>query len=170
VTPPALVVRGRHLWAGALRLPCTVGRGGVSACKAEGDGATPAGRHRIIAMLYRPDRLRPPAPWARPIRRGEIWCDDAADTHYNTLIRAPGRASVEGLWRADRLYDLVLVTDWNWPDATPGRGSAIFVHRWRGPGAPTAGCVALAAANLRRLAILIRPGTLLRVVGQGGSD
>ena len=37
------------------------------------------------------------------------------------------------------MYDLILLTDWNWPHADPGRGSAIFIHQWRRPGAdPTA--------------------------------
>jgi L,D-peptidoglycan transpeptidase YkuD (ErfK/YbiS/YcfS/YnhG family) len=41
-----------------------------------------------------------------------------------------------------------MITDWNWPRAVPGRGSAIFIHQWRSPGAPTAGCIAMARQNL----------------------
>ena len=40
-------------------------------------------------------------------------------------------AENERLRRADPLYDLVILTDWNWPSAERGRGSAIFMHRWR---------------------------------------
>ncbi|MCP6053683.1 hypothetical protein NL338_26220, partial [Klebsiella pneumoniae] len=47
--------------------------------KREGDGATPAGIHRIAGLLYRPDRLPRPAPWAEPIGPGDLWCDDPAD-------------------------------------------------------------------------------------------
>ena len=50
------------------------------------------------------------------------------------------------------LYDLILLTDWNWPYAVKGRGSAIFIHQWRRPGFPTEGCVALRRADLHRIA------------------
>lgn len=143
--------------------PCTVGRGGVRADKREGDGATPAGRHRIVGMLYRPDRLAPPAPWARPIRTGDLWSDDLRDPAYNRLVRAPHAFGHELLRRADPLYDLVLLTDWNWPDAVPGCGSAIFLHRWRRPGYPTEGCIALRPDHLRWIAARIAPGAGLIV-------
>ena len=64
------------------------------------------------------------------------------------MVRAPFAASAEVLRRADPLYDIVLITDWNWPRAERGRGSAIFIHAWRKPGHPTAGCVALAPDDL----------------------
>lgn len=147
------------------RYPCTIGRGGIRADKHEGDGATPVGQHRITGMLYRPDRMARPAPWAEPIRPGDLWSDDAEQGDYNLMVRAPYPHSHEVLGRADPLYDLILVTDWNWPDATPGRGSCIFVHQWRRPGYPTAGCVAFRRDHLRRIAARIRPGTRLIVRG-----
>ena len=80
------------------------------------------------------------------------------------MVRAPYAGSHEALRRADPLYDAVLLTDWNWPDAMPGRGSAIFLHRWRRPGYPTEGCVAFRPDHLRRIVSLIAPGTRLIVV------
>lgn len=144
-------------------LPCAVGRGGVVADKREGDGATPAGVHRMAGLLYRPDRLPPPAPWARPILPGDLWCDDSGHPLYNHLVRAPLAAGHESLRRDDPLYDLVLLTDWNWPHARPGRGSAIFLHQWRRPRHPTAGCIALSRADLLWLAARAAPGTRLVV-------
>jgi len=131
-------------------VPCTVGRGGITDHKSEGDGATPAGRHRITGLLYRPDRIARhhlPAT-ARAIGLRDLWCDDPAHPAYNHLVRAPFPASHETLRRADPLYDLILTTDWNADPAIPGRGSAIFLHTWRAPGYPTAGCVAFARADL----------------------
>jgi L,D-peptidoglycan transpeptidase YkuD (ErfK/YbiS/YcfS/YnhG family) len=64
--------------------------------------------------------------------------------------------------RADPLYDIVLTTDWNLP-ATPGRGSAIFLHRWRGRGHRTEGCLALAAPDIAWIAARAVPGTRLLV-------
>ena len=156
-----MVLTPRGLWFGGRFLPCSVGRGGLVADKREGDGGTPIGVHHIVGMLYRADRIAAPAPWAAPIRPGDLWCDAPDHAHYNTQVRAPFSASHESLRRADRLYDLVLVTDWNWPDATPGKGSAIFMHRWRRPGYPTEGCVALRADHLLWLAQQIAPDTPL---------
>jgi L,D-peptidoglycan transpeptidase YkuD (ErfK/YbiS/YcfS/YnhG family) len=147
------------------RLPCSLGRGGVTATKREGDGATPIGTHHIVAMLYRPDRIAPPADWAEPIRPFDLWSDDAADPSYNHLVRAPYAPSHEAMRRADPLYDIVLVTDWNWPEAEPGRGSAIFIHTWRRPRHPTAGCVAFSRPDLLWLCARLRPGTRLIVKG-----
>lgn len=143
LTPMGLRFQGR-------RFACTVGRGGIvdARAKREGDGATPRGVHGIVGMLYRPDRRARPADWAQPIGPSDLWSDDVQDPDYNLMVRAPHRFSHEHLRRADPQYDIVLITDWNWPDAEPGRGSAIFMHRWRRPGAPTAGCLAMAPDSL----------------------
>lgn len=136
--------------------PCTIGKGAVRTDKREGDGATPAGVHRLVGMLYRPDRMAKPADWAVPIRPGDLWSDDPAHEDYNLMVRAPYPHSHEALRRADRLYDLVLLTDWNWPYARKGHGSAIFLHRWRRPGFPTEGCIAFRPDHLLQIAKLIQ--------------
>lgn len=145
--------------------PCTIGRGGISARKREGDGATPVGVHRIVGMLYRPDRIQRPTDWAVPILPGDLWSDDVRAKDYNTKVRAPYAQSHEVLRRADPLYDLVILTDWNWPVAVPGRGSAIFIHRWRRPGYPTEGCLGLRPADLAWVASRIQISTRLIVRG-----
>ena len=154
LTPAGLRFRGEIY-------PCTIGKGGLSSRKREGDGATPRGTHRIVGMLYRPDRIARPAPWAVPIGPRDLWSDDPADRDYNLMVRAPYAASHERLRRADPLYDLILLTDWNWPYPVKGRGSAIFIHQWRRPGYPSEGCIALSRGNLHRIAPLIRPQTRL---------
>lgn len=148
--------------------PCTIGKGGLTAEKREGDGATPLGLHRITGMFYRPDRLRAPAPWARPIGPGDLWSDDAGDARYNQHVRAPYPCSHEQLRRADPLYDLVLTTDWNWPRAEPGRGSAIFLHQWRRPGYPTEGCLAFSRRDLHWIAARAAPGTRIVIPARAG--
>jgi L,D-peptidoglycan transpeptidase YkuD (ErfK/YbiS/YcfS/YnhG family) len=152
MTPQDLIVtrwgakfRGRHF-------PCSVGRGGVLPAKSkrEGDGGTPDGVHGLVGLLFRPDRLgRHQVPaWAVPIGPGDLWSDDVKDADYNLMVRAPHGFSHERLRRADPLYDIVLVTDFNWPRAERGRGSCIFIHVWRGPRVPTAGCVAFEKTDL----------------------
>ncbi len=158
LTPTGLRFAGR-------RFACTIGRGGVVAAerKREGDGATPAGVHRIVGMLYRPDRMVRPTDWALPIGPMDLWSDDVRDPDYNLMVRAPHGFSHEHLRRADPQYDLVLITDWNWPYSVPGRGSAIFLHRWRRPCAPTAGCIAFSAPDLLWIAQRLRPQSRLIV-------
>lgn len=163
MTPDDLVLTPRGLRFRGEVYPCTIGRGGVVRIKREGDGGTPAGVHRLIGCLYRPDRMAQPCDWAVPIRRDDLWSDDPRDEDYNLMVRAPYAASAERLFRADPLYDLILLTDWNWPRAERGAGSAIFVHRWRGPGRPTEGCVALDPADLRQIVARIGYGTRLIV-------
>ncbi|MGI9390441.1 MAG: L,D-transpeptidase family protein [Boseongicola sp.] len=145
------------------RFPCVLGRGGVTLKKTEGDGATPTGTHKIVGMLYRPDRMPPPAEWAKPILPRDRWCDEPNHSDYNLMVRAPTDASNETLRRADPLYDLIFILDWNWPVAEPGRGSAIFVHRWRRSGFPTAGCVGLRPEHLFWIAARVGRGTRLVV-------
>lgn len=162
-TPEDLVVTPRGVRFRGRIFPCTLGRNGLSGRKCEGDGCTPRGAHRIAQVLYRPDRMSEPHPDATPIRPGDLWSDDPADPAYNSMVRVPHPFSHEMLRRPDPLYDLVLVTDWNRAPATPGRGSAIFVHRWRRPGAPTAGCVALRPRDLRWIVRRLSPRSRLIV-------
>lgn len=157
LTPKGLRFHGRIL-------PCSIGRGGITGNKHEGDGATPTGVHRIVGIMYRPDRMAAPSRWAVPIHPGDLWSDDPGDIDYNQLVRAPYGPSHERMRRSDPLYDLVFLTDWNWPNAVPDRGSAIFIHQWRRPGFPTEGCVALRRDQLLWLAQRINASTCLIVV------
>lgn len=156
VTPQGAHFRGRFL-------PCSIGRSGIiAAChKREGDGATPLGEHHILGLLYRPDRLTKPTPWAVPIGPADLWSDDPADPAYNSPVPAPHGYSHEKLRRVDPMYDLILLTDWNYPRALSGRGSAIFIHIWRAPRRPTAGCIAFAKSDLLWLAPQLPPGARL---------
>ena len=134
------------------QIPCSIGRGGIRAEKREGDGASPAGIWRLTGGLYRPERqARPKARIALgPARPRHVWSDDPEHAGYNHLLMTRGaRFSHERLRRADPLYDIVLFSDWNWPEPRAGAGSAIFVHHWRRPRFPTAGCIGFAAPDLR---------------------
>jgi L,D-peptidoglycan transpeptidase YkuD (ErfK/YbiS/YcfS/YnhG family) len=153
VTPDDLVLTPRGVRFQGQLYPCTIGKTGITRNKREGDKATPAGIHRIVGMLYRPDRIPAPVPWAMPIGPRDLWSDDGTQGDYNSLVQAPYPHSHEVLRRADPLYDLVILTDWNWPNAVAGRGSAIFIHQQRRPGYPTEGCVAFSRAHLHQIAV-----------------
>ena len=165
---PELVVTAFGARFGGRRFACTIGRSGISNAKLEGDGATPAGILHVVGMLFRPDRIVPHRlpHWAKPIGLRDLWSDDSADPAYNRLARAPHHFSHENLRRPDPLYDLILITDWNFfPATTPGNGSAIFLHRWRRPHAPTAGCIGFSAPDLLWLARHLPLGCRIRIIG-----
>ena len=140
-----------RLVLGGLVFRCALGRGGVRPGKQEGDGATPAGLLPLRRVMYRADRLAPPACRVpvEPIAPDDGWCDDPGHRDYNRRVRLPHPARHEALWREDRVYDIVGVLGWNDDPPERGRGSAIFLHLARPDYAPTEGCVALAEADLR---------------------
>ncbi|HEY3918458.1 MAG TPA: L,D-transpeptidase family protein [Stellaceae bacterium] len=155
--------KGGARW-GTQRLRCALGRGGVSAQKHEGDGATPVGGFVLRRVLYRPDREPPPQTRlpGLAIKPSDGWCDAPADAAYNRPVHLPYPASAEALWRADHVYDLIVVLGYNDAPVVPGQGSAIFLHLATQDYAPTAGCVALARADL--LAVLGEADAASRVI------
>lgn len=138
---------------GEWRVRCALGRSGLKAVKREGDGATPLGRFRLLNAYYRPDHLRRPvmSMRLRPLQERDGWCDATGDRNYNRAVRHPYPASAERMWRADGLYDVVVVLDYNINPRKQGGGSAIFLHCARSGYAPTEGCVAVKRAELVRL-------------------
>ena len=144
VHPPGILQ-----WRGR-RFACAIGAGSVRSNKREGDGATPTGRFRLRRVLYRPDRVAPPrtALPIAPLGPQDGWCDDPGHPLYNQPLRLPHEASHEELWRADHVYDLIVILGHNDAPAVPGLGSAVFLHVAQPDYAPTAGCVAVAAGDL----------------------
>ena len=145
---------------------CALGSAGAVARKREGDGGTPVGPWPMRAVWFRADRLAAPATrlTCGPLAPDDGWCDDPADRNYNRHVRLPYPASAERLWREDGLYDVIVPLGYNDDPVVPGRGSAIFLHVARPDFAPTAGCVALALADLLAVLREAGPGAAVRVL------
>jgi L,D-peptidoglycan transpeptidase YkuD (ErfK/YbiS/YcfS/YnhG family) len=146
---------------------CALGKGGIRPAteKREGDGATPAALMPLRRVLFRADRLAPPACAVpkEPLAPRDGWCDDPTHPDYNRPVRLPHPASHEELWRRDEVYDVIGVLGWNDAPVERDRGSAIFLHIARPDYAPTEGCVALAQPDL--LSLLAAGVQALDVIG-----
>lgn len=154
------------------RMPCSVGRGGIvaAAAKREGDGASPAGAWRLVGLYWRADRGPRPRTTlpAVPLDHRQGWAEVPDDPAYNRPVRHPHAFPADRMARGDPLYDLCAVTDHNARPVVPGLGSAIFVHLWRRPRAPTAGCIAFRRADLEWILARWRPASRLVIRPRGG--
>jgi L,D-peptidoglycan transpeptidase YkuD (ErfK/YbiS/YcfS/YnhG family) len=153
------------LTAGPLRIPCALGPAGIVRIKREGDKGTPAGRFRLLWGYYRPDRVRLRVAGAplTPLRRDQGWCEDPSSPRYNRPVRLPTRDCTDRMWREDHLYDLTFVLDQNFSRRAKGRGSAIFFHLARPGLTSTAGCVAISAGDMLKLAPLLKRGAVMAI-------
>lgn len=152
---------GQHYltWNG-IRVRCAVGRTGIRLDKREGDGGTPVGAFTLRRVLYRADRLSPPAT-ALPlsvIGRDDGWCDDPAHPDYNRPVKLPFAASHEDLWLDSAVYDIIVVLGHNDDPPVPGLGSAVFFHLTGADYGPTAGCVAVPLADMLPILAAATPG------------
>mgnify|MGYP003888765875 CR=1 FL=1 len=121
---------------------------------------------RILCGYFRHDHFaqarRTRLPMAR-IGSNLGWCEVPDDRNYNRPVRMPYAASHETMRRADALYDVCIVLDWNIRPRRRGRGSAIFFHLARPGFPPTEGCVAVSRAVMLRLLPHLGPDTILTV-------
>lgn len=81
----------------------------------------------------------------------DAWCEDPNDRRYNRAFHRSANEPGDRLWRADRLYDIIIAIDHNTRPRIAGRGSAVFIHVARPGLAPTAGCIALMPQDLKML-------------------
>ena len=165
VRPLALNRARGWLTAGPFRVACALGPAGIVRVKREGDGGTPVGRFALLWGYYRPDRPRPGAAGVllKAMRRDQGWCEDPTSPRYNRPVRLPATDCTDKMWRDDHLYDLTFVLDQNFSRRAKGRGSAIFFHLARPGFTPTAGCIAISASDMRKLAPSLARGAVMKI-------
>lgn len=150
-------------------IPVMIGRNGMAwgrglhknpngiLAKKEGDGKAPAGVF-TLGTAFGYASLAPPncqLPW-RQATQQDFFVDDKNSPDYNKWVRLAGGvseaekrwASFEKMRLENHLYELGIVVNHNMNPVVPGAGSAIFLHIWRTPETPTAGCTAMARENL----------------------
>ena len=129
-----------------------IGRGSIIEAheKREGDGGTPSGVHPIGPAFGYASSITTMLRY-RQATGDDWWVDDPASPDYNTWVTGKPACSAEAMRRDDGQYELGAVLGWNTDPIEPGRGSAIFLHVWKGPDEPTSGCVALARDDVAAL-------------------
>ena len=165
--------RGTHWLPAFPPIPVSLGKSGlawgrglhpnddpVGRQKCEGDGRAPAGIFAITALFGEAAADSLPArafklPWlaATPDLKA---IDDPASAFYNRIVDQSAVqadwVSCEDMLRSDLRYAIGAVVAHNAVPPVPGAGSCIFLHVWGGEGVPTAGCTAMALADMTEVA------------------
>lgn len=145
---------------------CALGRGGIKRKIKEGDNITPKGTYRITKLYYRADRIKKIETLLKKIeiKKNMGWCDDPKSKNYNKQIKIPTRFSYEGLYRNDKIYDIVLVLNYNINPTIKNKGSAIFIHIAKNNYSKTKGCIALKKNNLIKLLSYIKSLEKIKII------
>jgi L,D-peptidoglycan transpeptidase YkuD (ErfK/YbiS/YcfS/YnhG family) len=145
----------------SLGFRCSIGKSGIKKKIKEGDNITPKGKFKIIKIYYRSDRVKKFSTNIKTIKikRNMGWCDDPKSSLYNKEIKLPFDFSHEKLYRNDRIYDLLVVLNYNTKPIIKNKGSAIFIHITRQNYKKTSGCVAIKKVHLIKLIKTIKKNT-----------
>lgn len=139
---------------------CSVGYGGIAAMgtKREGDGKSPEGVYALRRGLCYVRDFESSLPMEL-YDEDDMWSEDAESPYYNTLVRNPKPdAKGDRLWeRRTTQYRYIVVVEYNTDPVVKGRGSAIFIHAWRGEGKRTAGCIGMAEEDVKRIVEWLDP-------------
>ena len=143
------------------KFKCSIGSGGTSKKKREGDKKTPKGTFNIESLYYRKDRLTKPKTSLNciEIKKNMGWCDDIKfPKKYNKLVKISKKIKHEKLKRKDHKYDLLIPIKYNFKKPIAGLGSCIFMHLTKNY-KPTAGCIAVSKKDLIIILRLINKKT-----------
>ena len=133
--------------------------------KREGDWRAPAGVFSIGGAwgAHPAIQKHPKLPY-RQVTARDLWVEDPKSPSYNQNViidHDPATAweKKQQMKQDDYPHSLKLFVAHNAPpNVTPGAGSAIFFHIWRGGGSkPTAGCTTMEEKKLRELIAWIDP-------------
>lgn len=157
---PVILGRSGLAWGRGLQaLPDTPER--EKREKREGDGCSPAGIFSITALF---GYAAPGSPLALGAKLPYLSAtdnlkavDDPASAYYNRIVdqsavAQPDWVSSEDMLRRDQRYEVGAVIAHNAEPPMPGGGSCIFLHVWEAPDRPTAGCSAMALADMSEIA------------------
>ena len=148
----------------AFEFKCSIGKNGLKKNKYEGDKCTPVGTFSLGPVYYRNDRIAKLDTELKTIKIDKQmgWCDDPNNANYNRKIKLNKKNKGEKFYRKEKIYDIVLVINYNTKKIIKGRGSAIFIHLTNNY-KPTKGCVALSLNDLQILLKIIKKKSKIKI-------
>ena len=160
-----ILIKNKYLTYGNYKVKCAVGKRGINRKKKEGDLSTPKGTFQVKKVYYRHDKVKNLKTCFKKIviRKNMGWCDDPRSNRYNKLIKYPFKYKSEKLFRADNIYDIILVLNFNMSPIKKYKGSAIFIHVAKRKFSPTKGCVALEKKELRKLLKTLKKSSKIKI-------
>ena len=160
-----IYIKNKKLFTDYYNVKCAVGKRGINIKKKEGDLITPKGKYKVIYIFFRKDRIsnfKTNIP-KLSINKNMGWCNDPKSKKYNKLIKFPYKYSAEKLYRADNIYDLILVLNYNNNPVIKNKGSAIFIHVAKKNYKSTEGCVAVSKKDLKKIVNKIEKKTIINI-------
>ena len=156
-----IINKSGYLKYNDIKFKCALGKSGIRKKRTEGDNITPKGTFKIIKIYYRKDRIKKINSVFKiiEIKKDMGWCDDPESKKYNQLIKLPSKYRHEKLFRNDRIYDLMIVLNYNMSPVIKNKGSAIFIHIAKNNYNKTKGCIALKKKDLIEIVSKIKRNT-----------
>ena len=138
-------LKNKYLYFDKYKIKCAIGKRGITSKKVEGDKKTPRGTFRLKSIFYRKDRVSKikSSLLKKKIKKNMGWCDDVRSKYYNKIIYFPFNLSAEKLWLKEKIYDVVVVINYNLKPVIKEKGSAIFLHIAKKNYQSTNGCIAI---------------------------
>ena len=143
---------------------CSIGKSGLKKNKLEGDNCTPTGIFSLGPVYYRNDRVDKPNTKLKTliINKKMGWCDDPTNINYNKEIKLNKKVKAEKLYRKNKIYDIIIVINYNTKRIIRNKGSAIFIHitdNYK----PTRGCIALSLNDIEILLKIIKKNSKIKI-------
>ena len=143
---------------------CSIGKNGLKKNKSEGDNCTPIGIFSLGPVYFRSDKIEKPDTKLKTfiINKQMGWCDDPNNTQYNKKIILNKKIKAEKLYRKDKIYDIILLINYNTRRIVKNKGSAIFIHvtnNYR----PTRGCITLSLNDIEILLKIIKKNSKIKI-------
>ncbi|MBQ5951694.1 MAG: L,D-transpeptidase family protein [Lachnospiraceae bacterium] len=136
----------------------------------EGDNRTPVGAFSIIKAFG-----RNPDPGCAlgytQVDDTMHWVDDPESKYYNKFVSTadpsvtPDWTTTEHLIDKIPSYNYCLAINYNYPECTPYRGCAIFLHGFNSDRTPTHGCIAMSEDSMKYLVTHVKSGCRV-VIGE----
>lgn len=145
-------VNGQWLLAFA-PIKSVIAKNGLTYDKKEGDKESPIGVFSLNRCFGWGDNPGTKLQYTK-FEKNDFWVDDEKSDFYNTYQKGlpNGRwVSAEDLYGIGDTYRFFIVIEYNTDVPVPGKGSAIFMHIWKGEESYTSGCTAMAEENLLKI-------------------